>query len=269
MLRACFTRQQKYVSERLKRLLNSWQLFFLLVVFVKIKFFSKKGLFFLVIFALVVFIASKINFSPIIGAQNQSFTFFQFFGPIAGGFLGPVFGALSVLIAQAAEFFLSGKAIEPTNILRLTPMLFAAFYFGKYLQKKSLKDASIFIPLACMALFWLHPVGQQAWFYALYWLIPVFAKLFSKRLVARSFGATFTAHAIGSTIWLYTIPMPAEAWIALIPIVAIERTAFALGISASYVAFNTFLSKIDSIVSTGLQIDKAYVFGKKMFRLSA
>ncbi|MDD5162777.1 MAG: hypothetical protein PHD95_01065 [Candidatus ainarchaeum sp.] len=235
----------------------------------QIKFFSKKGLFFLIAFAIIVFIASKINFSTIIGAENQSFTFFQFFGPIAGGFLGPVFGALSVLIAQASEFFLSGKAIEPINLLRLTPMLFGAFYFGKYLQKKSLKDASLLVPLACMALFWLNPVGQQVWFYALYWLIPVFAKLFSKRLIARSFGATFTAHAIGSTIWLYTVPMPAEAWIALIPIVAIERTAFALGISISYVGFNTFLSKVDSAFSTGLHIDKAYVFGKKMFRLNA
>lgn len=235
----------------------------------EIKFFSKKGLFFLVLFAFVVFIASKINFSQIVGSSNQAFTFFQFIGPIAAGFLGPFFGAFSVLIAQAAEFFISGKAIEPINLLRLTPMVFAAFYFGKYLQKKNLKDASILIPIICMALFWLHPVGQQAWFYALYWLVPVFAKLFSKRLIARSFGATFTAHAIGSTIWIYTVPMPAEAWIALIPVVAIERTAFALGISVSYVGFNTFFSRLDSIVPTGLHIDKAYVFGKKMFKLNA
>ncbi len=224
--------------------------------------FSAKKVFFLLAFSALVLLGSQINFSSLLGVENQSFTLFQMVGPIAGVFLGPIFGAGAVLLAEAVNFVYAGKAIDLINIFRLTPMLFAAYYFGRH-GKAKLKDLSTAVPIICMALFMLHPVGAQAWFYSLYWVIPVAAKFLPNRLFPKSLGATFTAHAIGSTLFLYTIPTAPELWVALIPVVAIERTMFALGISASYIVVNTALDRLASRIPAGiLDVDKRYVFGK-------
>ena len=179
------------------------------------KFFSFKKIFFLVLFSIIVLIASKINFSQIVGSTAQYFTFFQFFGPIAGAFLGPVVGAGSVLLAQAIDFFVSGKAI-----------------------------------------------------YSLFWLIPVAAKLFSKRLFLRSLGATFTAHAIGSVIWVWTIPMTPEQYAILIPITATERILFAGGISLSFIAFNSLLEFAEKKAKTGILLTEKNYLLKNLLKLS-
>ncbi len=207
------------------------------------KIFSKKGIIFLLLFAALVFIGKKINFSPLVGAENQFFTLFQFFGPVAGGFLGPVVGALAVLIAQAGNFLFTGTEINLINLVRLTPMLFAAYYFG---SKK--RNLSVIVPLIAIAAFVLHPIGRQVWFFSLYWTIPVIIKLlpakYSNSVPLRSLGATFTAHSVGGAAWIYTVPMTAGQWIALIPIVAYERLLFAAGIGISYVVFNAVLDKL-------------------------
>ena len=64
----------------------------------------------------------------------------------------------------------------------------------------------------------------------------------SRSFYAQALGATFTAHAVGSVIWLYTMPMAQEAWLALIPQVAIERLTFAAGIVVAYHAMNILSS---------------------------
>jgi len=225
--------------------------------------FSFKKICFLVIFTLLALGASRVNFSQLVGSNAQYFTFFQFFGPIAGAFLGPALGVGSVLLAQLVDFFLAGKAIEPVNVLRLLPMLFAAVYFAVFLKKGKLAKASIAIPIVCMALFVLQPVGRAAWYYSLFWAIPLLAKVFSKRLFLRSLGATFTAHAIGSVIWAWTVPMTAEAWTLLIPVTAYERILFALGITVSFVAFNNVLARVEALAKTGvLSTEKNYLIGK-------
>ncbi len=224
--------------------------------------FSSKKILFLLVFSALVLAGSQINFSPLLGIENQSFTLFQMVGPIAGASLGPIVGAASVLLAESVNFVYAGKAVSLINLLRLTPMLFAAYYFGRHGTAK-LKDLSTAVPIVCMALFMLHPVGAQVWFYSLYWVIPVAAKFFPNRLFLKSLGATFTAHAVGSTLFLYSIPTAPQLWLALIPVVAVERTAFALGISGMYIAVNTLLSKLSSKLSSKvLNIDKRYVLGK-------
>ena len=218
---------------------------------------SAKGVAFIALFTALAVAASNINFSQVLGAPNQTFTFFQFMGPIAGGFLGAGAGILSVLLAQVVSFVWLGKSLELINILRLAPMLFAALYFAKYAKGKIIQAA---VPLICMALFMLHPIGSQAWYYSLYWLIPAIALALPEHLFLRSLGATFTAHAIGGIIWLYFIPTTPAFWLALIPIVAFERTLFAAGISVSYVAFNTLFSRVDALAKSGiLTIDRRYV----------
>jgi len=207
------------------------------------KIFSKKSIVFILIFSILALIGLNVNFSPLVGAENQFFTLFQFFGPIAGSFLGPIVGAISVLIASIANFFVVGKEFTLINIFRIAPMLFAAYYFG---SKK--KNMSIVIPLLAMAAFIIHPVGREVWFFSLFWTIPIIARILPEKYAMsvplKSLGATFTAHAVGGALWIWTIPMTAGQWVALIPVVIYERLLFAAGIGISYLVFNLVLDKV-------------------------
>ncbi len=237
------------------------------------KLFSKKRIIFLLLFIAMVFISNRINFSALVGAENQFFTLFQFFGPIAGSFLGSIFGVIAVLFAELADFLLVGKNFTLINIIRLTPMLFAAYYFGT-----NRKDISIIVPLIAIAAFIIHPIGRQVWFFSLYWTIPIIVKIlpkkYSNNVLLKSLGATFTAHSVGGAAWVWTVPMTAARWIALIPIVAYERLLFAGGIAGSYVVFNTVLDKLAekfkwNIPTDILHIDRNYLLFKKPIRSNA
>jgi len=244
------------------------------------KLISRKGIMFLLIFSILVFVGEKINLPKLIwpllsylgienfplfqlvGANNQSFTLFQFFGPIAGAFLGPVVGVLSVLIAEIANFFVLGKELTLINFIRLLPMLFAAWYFGTKRDK-----LSFLTPIIAMILFIVHPVGRQVWYFSLLWTIPISVKLlpkkYSEKVFLKSIGATFTAHAVGGSTWNYVAQMTPELWIGLIPVIVIERLLFALGISLSFVILNTALDKVDSKTKAEyVNVDKRYVLFK-------
>ena len=221
------------------------------------KLLTKKGIIFLLIFSVLVFVGDKVNFSKLIGAENQFFTLFQFFGPVAGAFLGPVVGVLSVLIAEVASKILNNASWDLVTVLRLTPMLFAAWYFGTKKDK-----ASVLVPIAAIILFVAHPVGRQVWYFSLFWTIPIIVKLlpkkYSEKVFLKSLGATFTAHAVGGAMWNYIVPMTPQAWTALIPVVIYERLLFAAGIAISFVVINTLLDRLD-LKSEYVNIDKRYV----------
>lgn len=91
---------------------------------------------------------------------------------------------------------------------------------------------------ACMALFWMHPEGVQAWGYALYWVIPMATIWVPRRFsLIHAFGSTFVAHALGSVAWIWSHPaMSAAAWNALIPVVLVERSALACGMWVAMMA---------------------------------
>ena len=205
--------------------------------------FTVKRIIFIAIFTVLVLVGKQINFSPLVGEENQFFTLFQFFGPIAGGFLGSVFGAVAVLFAQLIDFFVAGKEVTLINLLRLSPMIFAAYYFG---TKK--KNLGIMVPVIAITAFILHPVGREVWFFTLFWTIPIIAKIlpkkYSRDVITRSLGATFAAHSVGGALWIWTVPMTAGQWVGLIPLVIYERLLFAGGIVISYVAFNAVLNWI-------------------------
>jgi len=223
------------------------------------EFFTPKRLLFIALFAVFAFIMQRINFSALVGADNQFFTLFQFFGPIAGAFLGPVVGVIAVFLAEAADFLVVGKEFTLINIARLAPMLFATYFFATMNKIDRSRIFKIAVPLAAIALFVMHPVGGQVWFFALYWTIPIIAvllpKKYSNSVAARSLGATFTAHAVGGALWIWTIPMTAAQWVGLIPVVAYERALFATGIVISYIAVNALLA----FVVDKLRIDAADV----------
>ena len=223
------------------------------------KLITKKGLMFLLIFSVLVFVGDRLNFSKLVGAENQFFTLFQFFGPVAGAFLGPVVGVLSVLIAEVASKIANHAAFDFVTVLRLTPMLFAAWYFGTKRDK-----ISFLVPVAAIVLFIAHPVGRQVWFFSLFWTIPIIIKLLPKKygekVFLRSLGATFTAHAVGGAMWNYIVPMTKAAWIALIPVVIYERLLFSIGIAVSFVLLNTLLDRLDAKTKAEyMNVDKKYV----------
>ncbi len=206
---------------------------------------------FLVLFSVLSLIFYNIDVNYVVGAEDQSFTLFQFVGPVGAAFISPVLAIAAILGVEIVQkVILNDFAFSAFGVARFLPMLAAAYYFGAV---KKDKRFGVIIPILGMALFWLHPIGAEAWGYALLWLIPILATIIAeKHLFLRSLGATFQAHVVGSVAFLYTIGMPAEIWWSLIPIVLIERTIFAAGISITYITLQSVLEFVAQMLKWDL-----------------
>lgn len=228
---------------------------------------TKKKVLFVVIFVALGLAISQIPISPIVGSK-QSFTPFEFLGPTSGMFLGAWPAAISVFFVKLFNVLIKHQAFDITTLIRFFPMMLAAIYFGIAKSKKII----LAIPLLCIILFVLHPEGRQAWYFSLYWLIPVVCFFKKDRLVLNALGSTFTAHAIGSTAFLYAFNLPAPIWIGLIPVVLMERALFCAGIWVFYLAINSVLDWL--VEKKRISILKAlvnprYVLSRKFFKSSA
>jgi len=175
-------------------------------------------------FAALVQLSSIAKISFIVGSYTAWFSAASIMAPLAGLF-GGVFGASVVFIFRVALHYIIFKTISLKFLAFCIPGFCASLYFA---SRSSI--IRVIVPLVCMVLFIVHPVGNQAFFYSFYWFIPI-VLFFMKRetLFMQALGSTFVAHAVGSVIWLYTVPMTATMWMALIPIVALERFVFAMG----------------------------------------
>jgi len=133
------------------------------------------------------------------------------------------------------------------------PTACAAANWSVHTEKKSFKNElkkiaiSVFLPVLCILLFVMHPVGSAAFFYSFFWLIPI-ALYFVQTFFFRSFWltglcSTFIAHAVGSVIWLYTVPTVPAKWISLIPIVMYERFLFATLAASAYAIIRWAMNK--------------------------
>jgi hypothetical protein len=224
-------------------------------------FFTKKNIIFILIFTVLGFLALQIPFTSLMGSK-ANFTLFDFFGPMATGFIGTLPGVIAVFLMQLINFLAHGaKVVDAGTIIRFFPMLFAAWYFGK----KS--KFHLLIPIIAIAAFTIHPIGRSVWYFSFYWLIPIGCYVARDRSVlARALGATFTAHAVGGALWIYFFNLPKEVWISLIPVVAAERLLFALGIAAMYVAINNLLYILvkQKIVRWPFAINKQYLIFSKI-----
>jgi len=216
---------------------------------------------FLVLFSALSVAFYTINLSYIWGSQAQSFTMFQFIGPVGGGILGPGIGAaIAVAVDFASKVILGKMSWDLVGFIRLFTVAAAALCFGMVREKKW---AGIVIPIAGMLLFWTNPVGAEAWGYALLWLIPIAASFLASNLFMRSLASTFQAHIVGSLAFLYFVGLPASAWWALIPLVIVERTLFAAGISITYVSLNSivdYLMQKLRVQAGVVQIEPAYAY---------
>lgn len=223
---------------------------------------DKREILFLVIFTILGLLAFQISISQIIGS-TQNFTLFEFLAPIGGMFLGPWLGSVSAFFVRGLNIVFFQQQLDWLTVLRFLPAIMAAVYFGL----KTKKSAIIF-PI-CILLFVIHPIGRQAWLYSVIWLIPFVATFFNKRLIFKSLGATFTAHAVGSVIFLYTLGLTPEIWLALIPVVFIERGFFTIGIWASTLALNTildFLTNFKGVYFLKPLVNKNYLLNSRFFK---
>lgn len=180
-------------------------------------------------FALLTKWASLFKVSFIIGSQFAWFSGVNIVVPLSGAFAG-ITGTFATLFLR---MFFGLLFFGPTS---LSYLAFYAPGFCASLYWASLSIAiRVVLPAACIMLFVLHPVGGLAYVYALYWLIPIALYFLGRKTIFfDALGSTLVAHAVGSVIWLYTVPTTPIFWLGLIPFVIVERVLFASGMVVMY-----------------------------------
>lgn len=199
----------------------------------------QKKFLFVGLFTILAFISLQVPFNKLAGS-NVSFTLFDFFAPMAGAFLGPVFGIVSVLSVMVTNNIIKEVPWTQGAIIRLFPTLFAVYYFASISKKEG--RWILAIPLLAILTFLAHPNGRQVPYYTLFWLIPLIAYRFRSNLFFKSLGATFTAHAVGGAAWIWAFNLKPVVWNSLIPVVISERLLFAAGIAVSFIAMKHILN---------------------------
>ncbi len=193
-------------------------------------------------FAGIAKISGLMKISFLVGSQMIWFSATNSVLPLAGAF-GGVMGSGLVFFIRQLIHFMFFKTVSLSFLAFCIPGLCASLYWST--QHYTIR---LLLPIVCMGLFVIHPVGAQAFVYSLYWLIPVvlfFIPQTQKSLFLQAFGSTFIAHAVGSVIWLYTVPMTAAMWMGLMPIVLFERIAFALGMVIAHYVISFIFGMID------------------------
>jgi hypothetical protein len=185
---------------------------------------------------IVLELSSFIKFSYIVGSQRLFFSGINIAGPLIGRYsgLGSFFLQLLKKSLRSNSSFLTlaynfGQSFFNPLLYHIPTIVASGYWFS------SNRLIRIGIPSLCMILFIAHPVGREAFFYSLFWLIPLAIHcLPSQRALTEALGTTFTAHAVGSVLHLYIYQMPALYWWGLMPIVVIERSVFALGMTVVF-----------------------------------
>ncbi len=183
------------------------------------------------LFTSVLCLSSLFKVNLIWGSKAAFFSAFNLVGPLSGAcgnftFISIIFGLLTIIKA-----FFTG-AIHNSLLAYHIPTMFASAYW-----RSAAWILRCGVPLLCMALFIIHPVGNQAFFYTSYWLIPIILYYLPyTNTFLTALGSTFVAHAVGSVLWLYLLPLQSELFIMLMPVVAIERLLYASGMTLLYTA---------------------------------
>jgi hypothetical protein len=189
--------------------------------------------------ALLTKVVSVAKISLIVGTHHFFFT--------PNAICIPLFGRLG---SAATSFWLMTflvvlRTLTTGNISLHTFAFYVPGFCAALYWARPTSFVRLVLPLACVILFTAHPVGRQAFAYALYWLIPI--GLFfvpRKPFFADALSSTFIAHAVGSVIWIYTMPMCASVWLGLIPVVALERFIFASGMTLIEYGFAYLCEKV-------------------------
>lgn len=177
----------------------------------------------------VLRITSLCKMSLIVGSSFAFFSMAPIVVPLSG-MLSGVAGSFLVFAGSCITRFFFNSSLSLHLLAYHIPGLFASLYWACNHWVIRLLPS-----VACMILFLVHPIGSSAVLYACLWAIPV-AIFFTRstNLYLNALASTFTAHAIGSVIWLYTMPMTADQWLGLIPLALVERFTFAGGMVLMY-----------------------------------
>jgi hypothetical protein len=181
------------------------------------------------IFKAMSMVAGLFKFSFIMGWPHAFFSLGAAIAPLSGELAGNG-GSIAFFAINLIIYFVVKGSFAWHYLAYFIPGLFAAFYWSN-----NSKIVRIVPAVLCMLLFVTHPTGSAAAVYSLFWLIPIIVALVKNQTTfMRALGSTFTAHAVGSVIWLYTINMSADQWLTLIPVVIVERLLLALSMVACY-----------------------------------
>lgn len=171
-----------------------------------------------------------IKISYIIGSHTAFFSATNILSPILGVFLGIRAIAIYSLVRFIADMLFFGVQFgQPVFYIlyHISSIFASAYWLYDY------KLVRMGLPALAIAIFALHPAGSLA--YAMLWFIPIFtAFVAEKNLFYKSLGATFTAHAFGSVVYLFT--RPTIPWVSIIPVAIVERLLFAVGMVLVYKA---------------------------------
>lgn len=185
---------------------------------------------------LLVFVARLVPFNWIIGSQGSSFSWTTMIAPVIAKQCG---------FSWICLFFISTKVWTIISVLMFllhrTPLVFASFAY-----RSRHWITSFFVPAICMLLFVSHDHSCGAWFYSLFWLIPMILHFTPNSIATRALASSFIAHGVGSVVWLYVMNISSEIWISLIPVVIIERFLMAAGM----IFFDTLIVKARSFYCT-------------------
>lgn len=174
-------------------------------------------------------LAGLLKVSLLLGSHMAFLSARNMVTPLAG-----VFGKRGTATTLFAFSLVWRLLLGATVLAHCLPGYAAALYWAG--PKKLIR---LVLPALCMVLFIVHPVGGPAFAYAFYWLIPIGLYFVAERsFFLQALSSTFVAHAVGSVIWIYTVPMTSAMWLALIPVVIFERMIFASGIWAVYHSVN-------------------------------
>lgn len=174
-------------------------------------------------------LASFFKLSFIVGSHAAFFSAVNIANPLIGAF-NTRKNTLLIFLALFITRWLFAGTIDLHFLAFIVPGLFAALYWNV-----AGPAVRLLVPALCFCLFLAHPTGLAAAPYAFFWIIPM--ALYFKRekpLFYHALSSTLIAHAVGSVIWIYTVPMSAATWLALIPIVCLERFSFAAGITVAH-----------------------------------
>ncbi|MBM3893087.1 hypothetical protein FJ365_01640 [Candidatus Dependentiae bacterium] len=163
--------------------------------------------------------------------------------PLAGGLFGMSMVCWLISSLWLVKTFFLTKALT-FGIPSACAMLSWASNSKKSATKNINFLINAFLPALCMVVFMMHPASCGAWPYALYWLIPIaiWAINHSQNSLLCALQSTFVAHAVGSVMWVFLVPMTTSQWLALIPMVMLERISIAVLAASLY--------KITSVTTT-------------------
>jgi len=202
-------------------------------------------------FSFLFLFLTQIKFAPILGTK-MSFSLSVFFGPTLAKIFGINYGTGIIILTHLIGLLFGIYKVQAIkDFFTFFPIIFAGIYFAKIFKgEKKL----IFIPLLCILLFILHPIGKIVWFYSLFWVLPILIAVFKEKLdrilrfpvfkiYGYSLGTAFVDHGVGCVIYLYLLNIPAHFWIEAIPHTILERLLIAGGVSVFYL-FEIALLKI-------------------------